>query len=122
MPLYKTIATWIELSQGLLTDGPPKRRDYETVLFINDCELRETPNGKRYLRRTASCEFVNAATEDKMRDKVRQYVLREDVRMLAKGLDANDSDQLPRRVDDPSEEIINGTDDVYHVEPEPAAK
>jgi hypothetical protein len=120
MPRPKTIAKWIEMSQGFIHSRPPKQRDWEATLFINSVEVREHANGRKYLLRTAGCEFLDADSEQEMKDRVGAFMLREDVRLLAAGLEANDTDALPRRVEDPPEEILNGTDDIYHVEPEPA--
>lgn len=110
-PKPKVLAKWIEVSQTILEDGPPKRRDYEIVVFRNDCELRETAKRKYVLRKTG-CDFLNGRTQENAREKLRQLLLHDDVRMLAEGVDANDFDTLPHE-ETATKALIEGTADIY---------
>jgi hypothetical protein len=115
MAKHKTVRTWIELSETFLNTG---KYPEEVTLFVNRCEVREKPSGGRYLLRSSSCEFIRVTDADDEARKVAAYAMREDVRRLVKGLDANDADALPRRVDDPPQDVLDGTADVYAIEEE----
>ena len=120
MPKSKIIAQWIEMSQGYMYDGPPKKTTYEAVLFINRCELRERASGERRLHRHTGCEFISAVDKAGMEDKIGSFMLREDVRLLAKGLDANNFRILPAEDKDPAQSVIDGTDEeIYMLVEEP---
>lgn len=108
-----TLASWIEMSQGYLEDGPPKRNDYGAWLFINHCEVRVRKSGVRYLIRNTSVEFIRETSKRKRSEAVMAFVERADVRLLVEGLEANDFDALPRQTNDPDQSIIDGTSDLY---------
>lgn len=95
MPKAKTIASWIEISQTYLSDKPVLS-PYEAVLLLNRCEVRETATG-RYLQRTLGTESITARTQKEMEKRVGEFVLQDNVRVLAKGLEPNDWDLLPRK-------------------------
>lgn len=92
--------TWKEASQTFLSDGPPKLRQHEAFLFVNTCEVRERKSGTRYLRRSVGLEIIQAANKEELERRVGEFCLRDDVRLLAAGLEANDFDLLPREVND----------------------
>jgi hypothetical protein len=120
VPKPMILKAWTEMSQGFLYDGPPKREDFEAVLFVNHCELRKT-NGDPYLLRNHSCVFLTADTKKEIKEKVRDYMLRDDVRLLAKGVESNDFDTLPKREQSPDRGIIDGTADIYEAKEEVGA-
>jgi hypothetical protein len=112
MPKPNVIAKWTEMSQMFLQDGPPKRQDYEAGLFLNRCEVRQTTKGT-VLYRSVAMEFLYAPTADELAEKVRLFILHDDLRMLAKGIDANDFATLPQEQKNPPKAIVEGTDEVY---------
>lgn len=113
----KIIRSWIEASQGLLADKKAKPGlPLEGCVFINNCEVRQT-TGRPYLLRSPTVHFVTGSTPDEVELKIGQFLLREDVRLLADGIEANDQDTLPRRVDDPPEDVLEGTADIYADKP-----
>lgn len=109
----KIIAGWNEVSEGFLTDGPPKIRRYEAFMFVNHCEVRETPTGKRYMVRSLDVEKITAGTQEDLESKVSELVLRDDMRLLVTGLETNDFDILPRRSERVSADLLAGTADIY---------
>lgn len=109
----KTIASWLEMSQSYLTDGPPKVRHYEAIVFVNRCEVRETPTGKRYLLRNLGIETLIAPTRRTLEDRVSDFAMRDDVRLLARGLETNDFDALPRKSANLTSELLDGSCDLY---------
>jgi hypothetical protein len=119
MPKPKILRTWREMAQTYLVDGPPRRDDYEAILWVNRCELRETPKG-RYILRSVGIEPITADTKEELEKEIARFMLQEDVRLLARGLESNDFDMLPNRDENPAEDVIEGTADIYHFEEEPA--
>lgn len=115
MAKAKIIRSWIELSETFLT--PPKQREgaFEATLFTNRCELREKPDGSLLLRSTG-ITALTARSQDELDRKIRDFAMREDVRLLAKGVESNDFDTLPKEQKNPPQDIIDGTSDVYMVE------
>jgi hypothetical protein len=122
MSRHKVIQSWIEISQSFIHNQPPRQRDWEATLFVNRVEVREDSKGGRYLVRSTGCEFIPANDKQQMEDRIGKFMLREDVRILAKGIDANDFHMLPKEEKDPPESILNGLDDLYQqFEESPAA-
>src|SRR5689334_7359974 len=103
MPKSKTIATWREMSQEFIHNQPPKQNDWQACLFVNTVEVRETPQGRKYLIRKVGCEWLPADSKEEMEKAVSDFILQEDVRLLAKGLSANDFDRLPREDKNPGQ-------------------
>ena len=106
-------STWIEMSQGFLYDGPPKRRVHEAILFTNHCELRQTPSGSRYVQRRLEVESVVGATREEMDRRLVEFMERAAVRMLSDGIEANNHQLLPARVNNPPYELVAGTAEIY---------
>lgn len=113
------VATWIELDQAFMESHPPRSVHHEAWLCVNYCELRKSDSGINHLRRSTRVESLEADTAEELQAKIGEYVLREDVRLLARGLASNDCEKLPRRVSNPSADVIEGIDSIYHLEPEP---
>ena len=112
-PRPEVLATWTELSQGYLEDGPPKQRHHKAWLFVNRCELRRRKSGVRYLIRSTGIEIVEAKSKRALAEAVVTFAEQPNVRLLADGLESNDFDTLPRRDDDPDQSIVDGTSDLY---------
>ncbi len=117
MTTSKKIREWYEVSQGFLLDGPPKRRDgYEATMFYNRCELKQRPSGRLVIRRHLGVETIEAPSKELMEAKMADYLQRDDVRLLAKGLEVNQKTLFPLEQIDPSVELVEGTDtELYDV-------
>lgn len=112
MAKHKIITEWIELNETYLGDGPPKIPYYEAGLWVNRCQIREGPRG-RYLIRAIGIETLTAPTQDALAQKIAEYAERPNVRRLVAGVESNDVTMLPRREDNPDQDVIDGTADIY---------
>lgn len=111
MPKAEVLSTWIELSNGMVLDEPPKRDDFEGILFVNQCEVRRTKNGENVYR-SSGIRVFNAPTRDELDEKIAEFANQSDVRLLVDGIDANDSKRLPRR-QPLSEGLRDGWAEIY---------
>lgn len=108
MSKAQVVASWIEISQTYFSDRPPLS-PYEAVLLLNHCEVRETAHG-RYLQRTLGTESLKAKSQEKMEQRVGEFVLQDNVRALVKGLEPR---ELPRKTKHVPSEMLDGTADIY---------
>lgn len=113
---HAVIAEWIELANGCLEDGPPKRPSFETWLFVNYCTVKQREGRLPYLTRKLDVQHLKAATKDELDAQVLSFVERPEVRLLVENLETNNFDILPREQKIVAPEIIDGSAGIYQQE------
>jgi hypothetical protein len=108
-----TIARWTELANDCLVDGPPKQEMFETWLFINRCEVRQRGSKPPYLLRQTGVVNFRASTQKGLDQQVMFFVASKNVRLLVEGLESNDFDVLPKKVQPVPQDVLDGTASIY---------
>ncbi len=111
MATSKVIRMWIEMSQTFVEKVPPQREDFQACIFINRCELRENNSGVRCITRYPHREYVCASTRAQMEAKVVNFAMREDVRVLAIGINMQGCEHDI----DPAEDVVEGIAAIYQI-------
>ena len=105
------LGQWTEVYEGSLSDKPPHAKRHEWYLFVNYVEAREK-NGRRVLQRSKGVNYFEASDNEKLLEKVAEYLMRDSVRMLTPNFESNGDEDVPLR-EPLTDALLDGSADIY---------